>query len=78
MKTKTEQVQDFFAGGKFLEGLRIAKTFRLGLTKEEQAQIVRGYECKVRPDFFLAIKKNPEQEYAKALVVVSTKLLRLL
>lgn len=78
MKTKTQQVQDSFAAGNFQDGLRIAKTFKLGLTKEEQAQIVRGYECKVRPDFFRAIKKDPEQEYVKALVVVSTKLLKLL
>lgn len=77
MKTKTEQVKEFFAAGQIIDGLRIAKTFRMGLTKSEQAQIVRGYECLIRPDFYRSLKKDPLVESAAAVTMVNQKVLRL-
>lgn len=41
--------------------LRIAKGFRLGITREQSDTIVRAYECMVHPDFYRSIGKNTQE-----------------
>lgn len=59
MKKKTQQVKELFASGDVKAALRIAKTFRLGVTCDERKTIVRGYECMVNPGFYVALGFDP-------------------
>lgn len=49
---KTDQVRQAIKDGELKKALRIAKNFRLGITKEEQVSMSRAYECMIRPDFY--------------------------
>ena len=47
--------------GRYKDALRIAKGFRLGITREQSDTIVRAYECMVHPDFYRSIGKNTQE-----------------
>lgn len=60
MVKKTDQVRSLVRQGRYKDALRIAKGFRLGITREQSDTIVRAYECMVHPDFYRSIgKKHP-------------------
>lgn len=75
MVKKTELARKLFESGKVKEALRIAKTFRLGLTKEERDALVRGYECMVHPEFYRMLGKDPQAEIERGLQVFKEKIL---
>lgn len=77
MKKKTELAREAFEQGNVKEALRIAKTFRIGLTKADRDAIVRGYECMVHPQFYRDLGKTPENEIEKGVQVFKTKILRI-
>ena len=74
--TKTTQATTAYNSGDFAKALRIAKTFTLGLSKEDRAQIVRGHECHTNPGFYRQIGRDPENEIKNALRVFSEKILK--
>lgn len=74
--TRTAEARALFLQGQVKAALRIAKTFRLGLTPEERAALVRGYECMVHPDFYRALGKDPGAEVERAIRVFREKILR--
>ena len=55
---KTEICRKFISQGKMKEALRIAKDFRIGVTKEQRSLMTRAYECIVHPNFYRSIGKN--------------------
>lgn len=73
MLKKTEQVKQLINAGDLKGALAIAKTFKLGLSKDEVATINRGYECLVRPAFYKQMGKNIEECVAAARVIVEVK-----
>lgn len=75
MIRKTDLAVEFFQQGNVKEALKIAKTFKIGLTYEEHKQIVRGYECMVHGDFYRQIGKNIEDEIEKGIGLFRDKIL---
>ena len=61
MLKKTQMVKDLVRQGQYKEALRIAKGFRLGITREQSDTMVRAYECMVHPEFYRSIGKNIQE-----------------
>ena len=61
MAKKTQIVKDLVRQGQYKEALRIAKGFRLGITREQSDTMVRAYECMVHPEFYRSIGKNIQE-----------------
>lgn len=61
MVKKTQMVKDLVRQGQYKEALRIAKGFRLGITREQSDTMVRAYECMVHPEFYRSIGKNIQE-----------------
>jgi hypothetical protein len=74
MIKKTDMAVGAYEKGHLKEALKIAKDFKIGLTKEEHKQIVRGYECLVHQDFYKQIGKNPIEETTKGINVFLEKI----
>jgi len=56
--TKTEIVKQHVANNEFKVALRIARTFRIDLTKEEQRALQVAYECFVYPESYRQIGRD--------------------
>lgn len=65
MERKTDAVRRLVAAGKYKEALKIAKDFRLGISKEDSDAMKRGYECLVYPQFYQSIGANPAETVGK-------------
>ena len=50
--TKTETVKQMFLSGNCKAALRIAKDFRIGVTKQEANDMQLAYECMVHESFY--------------------------
>lgn len=74
MEKPTDVAREHYRNGRIKEALRIAKTFRLGLTKEEKASISRAYECFIHSEFYKMIGKNIEEEIEKGKTVFERKI----
>lgn len=55
MVKKTDIVRAAVSSGNFKEALRIAKDFRINITKEQRSTMARAYECIVHPEFYRQI-----------------------
>ena len=55
MVKKTDIVRAAVSAGNFKEALRIAKDFRINITKEQRSTMARAYECIVHPEFYQQI-----------------------
>lgn len=55
MMKKTDIVKEAIKAGDFKKALRIAKDFRINVTKEQREKMARAYECIVHPDFYRQI-----------------------
>lgn len=64
--SKTQQAVALFLAGKVKEALKLAGTFRIGLTKDEQATLKRGYECMINPQFYVQLGRDPDEGQRKA------------
>lgn len=58
---KSDLVRQLVAQNKFKEALRIAKGFRLGISKEDSETMSRGYECIVHPMFYQQLGYDTEE-----------------
>ena len=52
---KSDKVRRLVAAGDHKQALAIAKSFRLGITKEQHSTLLRAYECLVHPSFYQSI-----------------------
>lgn len=52
MEKKSEKVRRLVAEGDYKSALRIAKGFRLGITKQQSDDMIRGFEAMVSPRFY--------------------------
>lgn len=55
MTKKTDIVKKAIEAGDFKKALRIAKDFRINVTKEQREKMARAYECIVHPEFYKQI-----------------------
>lgn len=76
MKKKTELAIEAFLQGDIKKALQIAKTFRIGLTKQDRDALVRGYECMVHPEFYKMLGKDPEREIENGIRVFEEKIMK--
>lgn len=65
MERKSDTVRRLVAAGDFKAALRIAKDFRLGISKEDSDDMRRGYECMIHGAFYQSIGKDPSEIGAK-------------
>ncbi len=55
MMKKTDIVKEAIKDGDIKKALRIAKDFRINVTKEQREKMSRAYECIVHPEFYKQI-----------------------
>lgn len=68
---KSDKVRRMVAAGDFKSALRIAKDFRLGISKEDSDAMRRGYECMVTsPSFYQSIGIDPQKAARKGVETV--------
>jgi len=70
MERKSDTVRRLVSEGDYKNALRIAKGFRLGISKEDSDAMSRGYECIVHPDFYRQIGIDTHQAVEKAVEIV--------
>lgn len=67
MERKSDTVRRLVAAGDFKAALRIAKDFRLGISKEDHDDMRRGYECLVHPGLSMkALEKTHRKSHKRA------------
>ncbi len=49
---KSDQVREYVKNGDYKNALKIAKTFKLGISKEENTAMTRAYECMTNERFY--------------------------
>ena len=59
--TKTEIVRQHIASKDYKAALRIAKTFKIGLTREEQRMLQYAHECIVYPESYEQLGRDIEK-----------------
>lgn len=64
--TKTQQAIQAFQSGDVKTALGIVRTFRVGVSKEQQKIFSQGYECLVHPSFYAQLKANIPARIEKA------------
>lgn len=57
---KSDIVRRLVAAGEYKAALRIAKDFRLGISKQDSSDMRRGYECMTSPRFYRSIGVDTE------------------
>ncbi len=67
---KSDIVRRLIAAGEYKKALRIAKGFRLGISKADREAMRLGYECMVSPDFYRQIGKDVRAEINRGVDVL--------
>lgn len=67
---KSDVVRRLVSEGEFKSALRIAKDFRLGISRKDSEDMKRGYECMVHPRFYESIGIDPRQTALKGVETV--------
>lgn len=65
MEKKTDTVRRLTADGDFKGALRIAKDFRLGISKQESSAMKLAYECMVHGDFYKQLGYDLNEKIAE-------------
>ena len=68
---KSDAVRRLVAAGEYKAALRIAKDFRLGISKEQRSLMARAYECMVHPAFYTSIGIDLSQAIQEGISVVT-------
>lgn len=71
MENKTEAVKRLVSEGNLKKALSIAKSFRLGVTKDQQSKMTRAYECMVHPDFYRSIGTDIQEAIDEGAAVLA-------
>lgn len=71
MERKSDMVRRLVTGGDFKEALRIAKGFRLGITKEQSSAMTLAYECMVHGRFYEQLGYDLKQKVADGIEVLT-------
>lgn len=70
MERKSDAVRRLVASGDYQAALRIAKNFRLGITKQQSDDMIRGYECMTNPRFYRSLGLDPDKIAQKGVETV--------
>lgn len=72
MERKSDTVRRLVAAGDYQAALRIAKGFRLGITKQQSDDMIRGYECMTNPRFYRSLGLDTDKIAQKGVETVQT------
>ena len=64
MERKSDKVRRLVSCGEIKQALRIAKGFRLGITKEQSSAMTLAYECMVHGRFYEQLGYDLQQKIA--------------
>ncbi len=68
---RSDIVREAVKAGEWKKALRIAKDFRINVTKEQREAMSRAYECMIHPEFYKQIGTDIPGAIAKGKEVVS-------
>ena len=68
---QSDVVREAVRAGEWKKALRIAKDFRINVTKAQREVMARAYECMVHPDFYRQIGTDIPRAIAQGKEVVS-------
>lgn len=71
MEKKSDKVRRLVSSGDFKAALRIAKDFRLGITKEQSNAMKLAYECMVHGEFYRQLGYDLKQKVTEGLDVLN-------
>lgn len=75
--TKTETVKQMFLSGNHKAALRIAKDFKIGITRQEASDMQLAYECMVHGSFYRQLGKDTDAAIKKGIAVLQSAVLRM-
>lgn len=70
MERKSDKVRRLVSGGDYKEALRIAKDFRLDITKEQSSAMTLAYECMVHGRFYRQLGYDLKRKIADGVEVL--------
>ena len=70
MEKKSDRVRRLVADGDYKGALRIAKDFRLGITKGQSSAMTLAYECMIHGRFYQQLGYDLNQKIAEGLEVL--------
>lgn len=71
MVKKSDIVRSAVSRNDFKEALRIAKDFRINITKEQRSTMARAYECMVHDRFYKSLGEDTEARIAEGIELVT-------
>lgn len=75
--TKTETVKQMFLSGNHKAALRIAKDFKIGITRQEASDMQLAYECMVHGSFYRQLGKDIDAAIKQGIAVLQSAVLRM-
>lgn len=69
--SKSDQVRELVRSSDFVAALRIAKSFRLGLTAEQRAILARAHEARLWGDTMRQMGRDPEAAFRQGVDLLS-------
>lgn len=70
LETKKQKVINALRSEDYNEALKIAKSFHIELSKEENTIVRRAYEMQWNPSFYEALGFDSDEEYEKAVKIL--------
>ena len=70
MEKKSDLVRQYVKAGDYRRALSITKGFRLGISRDQHAAMVRAHECFSNPEYYRSIGRNPSEEIRKGIAVL--------
>lgn len=70
MMTKTSQVHELVNKGDYKKALRLAKDFRISVTREQAESMQLAYEAMIYPEFYRQIGKDVDRLKAEGIKVL--------
>lgn len=70
MERKTEAVRSLVRSGELKQALKIAKDFRLGISKPDSDAMKLAYECMVHEQFYKQLGYNLSEKVAEGVEVL--------
>ena len=70
MQTKKSKVIEYLRMKNYKEALKIAKSFTIELSKDENTIVRRAYEMQWNPVFYEALGFNKDEEFEKAIIIL--------
>lgn len=70
MTKKSDEVRRLVAAGEYKAALRIAKDFRIGISKSDSDDMKMAYDCLTHPSFYKSIGVDLNNAQRKGIEVV--------